>query len=196
MHAPGQALSETPVRRRTRLALVAAAGEVMEEGEVPTVADAAERAEVSRATAYRYFPSQASLLEAVLDERLDHLLDGGPILDRAGLEAFTDRAAEALRDNEAQLRAALRLALSQKRGTRDEERPLVRGGRLQMLDSALPSTRIPAERRKVLIALSLLFGIEAWIVLKDIWRLDDAEAREVLFWTASAITEKAGLTRS
>jgi tetracycline repressor-like protein len=42
--------------------LIAAADELFAAGQVPTVATVAERADVSRATAYRYFPSQESLL--------------------------------------------------------------------------------------------------------------------------------------
>ena len=54
-------------RRRTRRALLLAAGELVEAGRTPTVAEAADAADVSRATAYRYFPSQDALLaEAVL----------------------------------------------------------------------------------------------------------------------------------
>src|SRR5580765_7558891 len=48
--------------QRTRRALVAAADEIFAEGRVPTVADVAERADVARATAYRYFPTQEALL--------------------------------------------------------------------------------------------------------------------------------------
>src|SRR3954449_3567212 len=48
--------------RRTRRALIEAADELFAEGRVPTVAAVAERADVARATAYRYFPSQEALL--------------------------------------------------------------------------------------------------------------------------------------
>ena len=41
---------------------------------MPSVSDVAEAAEVSRATAYRYFPSQAAMVQAAVDEAL------GPIL--------------------------------------------------------------------------------------------------------------------
>src|SRR3954469_17710543 len=48
--------------RRTKRALLAAADEIFGETRVPTVAEAAERADVARATAYRYFPTQEALL--------------------------------------------------------------------------------------------------------------------------------------
>src|SRR5689334_9785138 len=53
---------ESRQRRRTRRVLLAAADELFREGRVPTVADVAERADVARATAYRYFPTQEALL--------------------------------------------------------------------------------------------------------------------------------------
>src|SRR5262249_15322283 len=49
-------------KRRTRAALVEAAKQLVGEGVTPTVAQAAEAALVSRTTAYRYFPTQDSLL--------------------------------------------------------------------------------------------------------------------------------------
>src|SRR5688500_14879509 len=49
-------------KARTRAALVAAAADLLREGAAPTVPEAAERARVSRATAYRYFPTQDALL--------------------------------------------------------------------------------------------------------------------------------------
>src|SRR2546423_12208964 len=49
-------------KRRTRTAIVDAAVQLLGEGTTPTVAQAAEAALVSRATAYRYFPTQESLL--------------------------------------------------------------------------------------------------------------------------------------
>src|SRR5437763_13625159 len=49
-------------RGRTRRALIDAADALFAEGRVPTVGEVAERADVSRATAYRYFPTQEALL--------------------------------------------------------------------------------------------------------------------------------------
>jgi AcrR family transcriptional regulator len=45
-------------KSRTREAIIDGALELMAEGTMPTVVAAAERAKVSRATAYRYFPTQ------------------------------------------------------------------------------------------------------------------------------------------
>src|SRR5262249_20729940 len=100
--------------RRTRRALVAAADEIFSEGRVPTVADVAQRADISRATAYRYFPTQeALLLEAT------HLGDSDPLRELPfDITDHGERAAEVVRQGaqwtlgrEQQLRALLRVSL-------------------------------------------------------------------------------------
>src|SRR5579859_5757750 len=49
-------------KARTRAAIVSAAQELHQQGIAPTIEQAAERARVSRATAYRYFPTKEALL--------------------------------------------------------------------------------------------------------------------------------------
>ena len=56
-------------KQRTRAALVAAARDLLaRDGSAPTVEQAAAAASISRTTAYRYFPSQRSLLVAAHPE--------------------------------------------------------------------------------------------------------------------------------
>lgn len=170
----------------------------MEEGEIPTVPDAATTAEVSRATAYRYFPSQAALLEAVLEARLDPLTERVESAPAGSLSEFVEEAVGALRDNEAALRAALRLSLADWRRPRatpgSPDRPISRGGRIALLEAAFRQQDLDeAERRRLVMSLSLVFGIEAWIVLKDIWRVENETAQDVILWTAGAIARNAGL---
>jgi len=66
--------SERGPRARTKRLMLETATRLMQAGVTPSVSEVAEAAEVSRATAYRYFPSQAALVHAVVDEGL------GPIL--------------------------------------------------------------------------------------------------------------------
>ena len=54
------------VRRRTRRAMIEAATRLVREGASPSVTEVADAAGVSRATAYRYFPTQESLLAEVI----------------------------------------------------------------------------------------------------------------------------------
>src|SRR6201986_5280495 len=82
--------------RRTKRALLAAADEIFAEGRVPTVADVAERADVARATAYRYFPTQeALLLETTFLGDSDALRDIPALA--AAIEDPAERMAEAVR---------------------------------------------------------------------------------------------------
>jgi AcrR family transcriptional regulator len=62
-------------RARTLRLMLDTAISLMQEGATPSVTEVAEAAGVSRATAYRYFPSQADLVGAVVEEAL------GPILE-------------------------------------------------------------------------------------------------------------------
>ena len=159
---------------------------LMQSGLTPSVSDVAEAAEVSRATAYRYFPSQAAMIQAVVDEAL------GPILGwSSDLEASDERVADLLAfayprilDYEATHRAALLLALDQwarrQAGTIGTEERVVRGNRRGLLKKALAPLEAKLTRQafdKVAQSLSLIFGIEAIVVLKDIWGLEDDEAR-------------------
>src|SRR5258708_5926319 len=61
-------------RARMRRIMLDAAMRLMQDGLIPSVSEVAEAAQVLRATAYRYFPSQSALIQAAVDEAL------GPIL--------------------------------------------------------------------------------------------------------------------
>jgi AcrR family transcriptional regulator len=160
----------------------------------------AEAAGVSRATAYRYFPSQAALVQAVVDEAL------GPILDwkSASVEA-AERVGDLLGSSlpridafEATFRAALKLSLDQwaqrQAGTLGSEPQFTRGHRIDLLRDAVAPLhgRLPeAGFDRLSKALSLLFGIEALIVIKDIWGGSAEDAREVVLWAAGALMAAA-----
>jgi AcrR family transcriptional regulator len=173
---------------------------LMQSGLIPSVSEVAEAAEVSRTTAYRYFPSQATLIQAAVDEALGPILkwdsDSGDAEERmADLLSF---AYPRMHRYEATLRAALWLAIDQwtrrQAGTLDAETPIVRGHRKALLRLALAPLRGTLDRKaldRVTQSLSLIFGTEAFVVLKDIWRLDDKQALRVALWTAHAIVRTA-----
>jgi AcrR family transcriptional regulator len=167
---------------------------------VPSVTDVAEAAEVSRATAYRYFPTQAALVQAAVDEAL------GPILrwrsDSTEAEVRVEEllafAYPRIDEYEATLRAALLQAMDQwsrrRAGTLGDEAPIFRGNRRELLGSALAPLRgrlPPADFDRLRQALSLIFGTEAFVVLKDIWGLDGEDARDVALWAAHALVRTA-----
>jgi len=187
----GAALS--PLRRRNRLALLDAAQAMLDEGLTPTLAEVADRAEISRATAYRYFSSAEQLLnEAALDTVAKAIPDRIARIPRDGVEhaetAIRDLVAgveEMVRENEPAFRTMLRLSLEAGEGSRG-------GRRIGWIDACLTGANIPEPARARLTgALALLCGIEARIVLKDVCGLDDKDARETLLFAAEALVAAA-----
>jgi AcrR family transcriptional regulator len=187
-------------KARTRRLMLQAASRLMQSGITPSVTEVAEAAEVSRATAYRYFPSQAALVQAVVDEAL------GPILEwssadpdpRARMADLVASALPRIDAFEATFRAALKLSLDQwarrQAGTLGSEPAFTRGHRIDLLrDVTAPlEGRMTAEARTRLAqALSLVFGVEVLIVLKDIWGLGLAEAQSVAAWAGGALVDAA-----
>jgi hypothetical protein len=66
----------------------------------------------------------------------------------------------------------------------------VRGHRIALLSSAVAPLRRKlgkARAERLTQALSLVFGTEAFVVLKDIWHLDRDDAEEVALWTCHAL---------
>ena len=190
----------TGPRARTGRLMLETAIRLMQSGATPSVSEVAEAAGVSRATAYRYFPSQAALVGAVVDEAL------GPILTwRSGSQDPARRVSELIDTGlpridafEATFKAALKLSLEQwarrRAGTLGEEPQFKRGHRIDLLKDALAplEERLSPEKfERLAQALSLVFGIEAFTVLKDIWGLDGQETQSVAQWAASALVRAA-----
>ena len=190
-------------KARTRAAIVEAAkGLRAEAGETPGVARAAAVAGVSRATAYRYFPTQEALEVEVAD-----MSPGVAATEEALARLATDDVEERLRTlldafnpivlvDEAPFRRALWVyqdtwLRSHRNG---DETPAVREGRrMRWLGQVLePLDAMPEERKQRLqAALALTLGPDSLVVMKDVCRLDDDEALEVLRWTATAILRAA-----
>ncbi|RUU88468.1 MAG: TetR/AcrR family transcriptional regulator [Mesorhizobium sp.] len=187
-------------RARTKRLMLETATRLMQAGVTPSVSEVAEAAEVSRATAYRYFPSQSALVQAVVDEGL------GPILTWQSTSADAERRVAELFDTamprieafEATFKAALKLSLDQwarrQAGTLGAEPAFTRGHRIDLLKDAiapLKSRLPPRDFKRLAQALSLIFGVEVLIVLKDIWGLDSRRTRAVAQWAAGALVRAA-----
>lgn len=187
-------------KARTRRLMLATAAELMQRGVIPSVSDVAEAAEVSRATAYRYFPNQAALVQAVVEVALGPILDWKSSLDdpEQRIEDLFDFSMPRIEQFEATFRAALKLGLEQwaqrQAGTLGESSAVRRGNRIPLLDEVLAPLRSSLSRdelERLRTSLSLVFGIEPYVVLKDICKLDSAEAHRVMSWTACAILRAA-----
>ena len=196
MKVPGQrnpASDPIPLKgasARTRALMISTATEMMRRGASPSVSEVAEAAGVSRSTAYRYFPTLSDMLRAVVAEAL------GPILEWDGDEAAgADRigslygsAFPRLFEHEATFRAALRQSLEPEA----DDTSLGRGHRRDLLNKVVGEIELPpAIRRRLVCAMSLTFGVEAMIVLKDICGLKDDEAQDVALWGATALLAAA-----
>ncbi len=195
----GRELEKGP-RARTRRLMLETATRLMQAGATPSVSEVAEAAQVSRATAYRYFPSQAALVQAVVDEAL------GPILTwRSGSQdaerrvaALIDSAMPRIEAFEATFKAALKLSLDQwarrQAGTLGSEPTFARGHRKDLLTDAIAplEDRLPPRAfDRLAQSLSLIFGVEMLVVLKDIWGLGSAETLSVAQWAAAAMVRAA-----
>lgn len=187
-------------KRRTRKDLLQAAAALMKEGRTPSLDEVAETALVSRATAYRYFPSVESLLaEASLDVVTPDpatLFDADSSSDPVTRVETVDAALhDMIRANEPALRLMLANALQ--RGARGEvegETPLRQNRRMPLIEAALEPARKqfkPAAYEALCKALALIVGTEAMVVFKDVLQLDDAEARKVRRWAIRALVEAA-----
>jgi AcrR family transcriptional regulator len=179
-------------KSRTRRALIDAADALFAEGRVPTVAAVAERADVARATAYRYFPTQEALLIETTFLGDSDALRAIPEL-AAAIADPGDRLAEAVRtgaewtlEREARLRMILRASLDPAGGT---ARPARRRGYIAAL---LEPIGLPPETRdRLAAALTLLFGIDPIVSLTDNADVDRDEIPAVLAWSARALVRAA-----
>lgn len=181
-------------KRRTRDALLIAARELVAEGATPTVEDAAERAGVSRTTAYRYFPSQATLLAAAHPEILTTTLLPDPAPADVGerVELVVARVTDMVVATEAQQRTMLRLSLDPGAGQREL---LLRQGRvIGWLEDALAplvEEHGRATVRRLAIAIRSAIGIESFVWLTDVAGLSTTEAVASMRWSARSMLDAA-----
>ena len=175
-------------RRRTRKDLLLAAAQLLREGRQPTVADVAEAALVSRATAYRYFPNKEQLLaEAPIDRAVptgEHLFAKDPSTDPVDR---VDRAEAALHrmafENEHQLRAMLAASLDPR--SRVDGVPHRQNRRAGLIEAALAPTRKDLGKSTydtLCAALSMVFGTESMVVFRDVLQVSPGRARKVKQW--------------
>ncbi len=187
-------------KARTRRLMLETATRLMQAGAIPSVSDVAEAAEVSRATAYRYFPSQAALVHAVVDEGLGPILTWRSSSGDAAVRVadLIDTALPRIEAFEATFKAALKLSLDQwasrQAGTLGSEQQFTRGHRIDLLKDAIEPLRAslaPDRFDRLAQGLSLVFGVEVLVVLKDIWGLDGEKTRAVAQWAAGALVAAA-----
>jgi len=182
-------------KRRTRDALIAAARELVANGESPTVEGAAEAASISRTTAYRYFPNQRALLSAAHPETVAASLlpDDAPDDVTTRLDIVVESFTRMIVDTEAQQRTMLRLSLEADPVER-AQLPLRQGRAIKWIEEALEPLRedmSEAEVHRLTLAIRSACGIEALVWLTDVAGLSRDEARELLCSSARALLASA-----
>jgi len=184
-----QAKGREAQKARTRTLIVAAAGGLTQ----PTVEQAADAAGVSRATAYRYFPTQEALsvelesgdvwreVEALVND--PQTADVGARLDR-----LIDAVVRTVYAEERHVRTALRVYHDI--WLRNPDSPVRKGRRMDWIDKTI--SPVPAEARESLrLALALAISPDAVTMLKDVARLDAEQTRRVLKGAARAMLRAA-----
>lgn len=182
----------TSQKARTRNALVSAARALLAEGINPTVEQAADRANVSRTTSYRYFKNQRALLLASAPqlEAPSLLGEDAPSDPVERLVAAVERFLAQTLDYEHEARAQLRLALDP--GSSPEDRPLRTGRAIAWFEDALAPLREdlpPDELRRLVLSVRAACGIEALVWLTDVAGLTREEAVANMVWTARTLVE-------
>jgi AcrR family transcriptional regulator len=182
--SPGSAGGRAAQRERTRRDLLASARELLDAGQVTTVAEAADNANVSRTTAYRYFTSQEALLgeaavEPLIDEIAAIVRDVDSALDPVQrVDEVFRLAVPLVLSRQAQLQTMLRITLGRSlRENLTGNAPLQSVRWIMAWDSVLEPLRdrvTPPLYVLMSRSLSTLLGIETILAIKDACDGDDA----------------------
>ena len=193
-------------KARTRGAILAAAVEILREGREPTVPEAAVRARVSAATAYRYFASADTLQNEASAEVLSFVTSSGEVgraIAAAGddvyarLEALVRTLGQRMLTDQAPFRQQAKAGherwfANQLPGSEFAE---VRAGRrnrfihqvLEPLDGKLTDE----DHERLVAALAIGFGTEAATSLTDVSHLEPEAALEVMLLACRWILDGA-----
>ena len=196
MNVPTAAGRRANQKTRTRTALIEAATELVREGRPPSIPEAAERALISVATAYRYFPSaeelwfeasmhavdlEPTLLEA--DNRIEAA--GGDPVDR--LEALVRSVGFAMLDDQAPFRRLAKGALeqwfSQVDAPVEDRAPTRQGRRNEQIAKVLAPFRgrlTDDEVNRIANALGVVVGTDVMLALTDGVGLEGDDAKQAM----------------
>ncbi len=170
---------------KTQQRILVSAQRFLNEGQDFTLEDVATQAGLSRATIYRYYSNVEVLsLEAGLDlnvqspESILRQLDGQSIQDM--ILSIQDYYNRFTLDNEAAFRKFLSVVISA-----DEMEGRRGARRIRALKLAFEEIQVdlkPSDINKLTHVATLLMGIEAIIVTKDVCRLSDEDSLQSLKW--------------
>ena len=177
--------------------MIEAATRLVRKGTTPSVTEVADAAGVSRATAYRYFPTQESLLAEVIVPDLEAALAAEALPEDLGSRFAAVFAAtwSSYIENETTYRTVLRRGLERPPGesleSEEEAAGSIRAGRrVRWLRNALAPARERMDEEsfeRLVWAMCLCVGVESLVVLRDVCGLEAEEAKEVARWAAFAL---------
>lgn len=185
----------TNQKLRTHIALVECAAKLLKDGKTFTVADVADQARIGRTTAYRYFPSVEQLivhasLHAIteVEKKSIGMELEGATSPYERLRRVIEASDTSIKDHEHIYRTMLRESLNGE----ESDLPRRSGARKAVLDAAIGSLRRElGDKRyeRLTAALSLFLGVEAAVVMRDVVRIPDEDAREIKVWGANVILQ-------
>lgn len=195
-------------KQRTRAAILAAAQDMVLERRAPSVAAAAERASVSPATAYRYFPQADQLWEEASLELVELATlgtDAEALIRARGddvegrLDALITSIGWRMIDQPGPYHVLARAGIDrwfarQDDTDGDEPVPVRQGRRVHFNDLVLEPLRdrLPdAQIAQLNAALGLVWGVEAAISLVDVIGLDPDSAKQTMLRTARWVLRSA-----
>jgi AcrR family transcriptional regulator len=195
MSIPYELNGRVDQKRRTREALIAAARQLVANGQTPTVEAAAEAASISRTTAYRYFANKRALLVAAHPEIASRSLlpDDAPEDVATRLDLVMEAFIGMVIDTEAQQRTMFRLSLEADPAER-ARLPLRQGRGIAWIEEALAPLRqqmSEAEIHRLALAIRSATGIEALAWLTDVAGLSRDDAADLMGWSARALLQSA-----
>jgi AcrR family transcriptional regulator len=178
-------------RRRTRRAIVEATSRLLVAGADPSINDIAAAADVSRRTIYTYFPTLDQLL---LDATIGAMnVDVEAAIDASGEPDVRDRIAtlvavlsDGMADSLPLGRKLIRLTVDAPSAGDGPRRGYRRVGWIERALEPIRPQLSPDRFERLVSALSVVIGWEAFIVLFDMRGLSADQARETL--TGAAIT--------
>ncbi|OCG05959.1 TetR family transcriptional regulator [Gilliamella apis] len=187
-------------KKRTYDRLIETAIEALEQGKDISITELSDRTGISRATVYRYFPTQTDLISAAVEQSLSPIFlwqsDRENVEDQ--INDFLAFALPQMLKHEGTLRAALSLSLKQWADERsqitEKTKKLVRGNRKEILTNLLQPLRAQFSDElfdKVIYSISIIYGSEIFMVLKDIWNFESEQVIDLSQWIVKAIINQA-----
>ncbi|MFL6720060.1 MAG: TetR family transcriptional regulator [Burkholderiaceae bacterium] len=184
-------------KQRTYQALLDAALGLSDAGQQPTLRDIANKAMVSRATAYRYFPSVDALIHEAYFGRGAVPLDAFVAPGTDAVEAV-GRAAEVMNrlllDNEPGVHIVERAFMQIWLDNASDDRPSRMARRMNYIDpivDSLSDRLDAAARSRLRTALAMTMGTEAVLAMRDVAGASSEEAVAAGIWAAQSLIRQA-----